>query len=253
MIKYNFYATLLDAYQNYLDAEATYNKYYAESDKYSCYDEYEEQCKKEFIDKLNRVPFDSEAADKGTAFNSLVDYVNSKIKPEDMEFECIQYNGCNLIVVKFNGREFTFNKMMVLDMANKYKEALPQYRCEKVLPTKYGDVLLYGYIDELMPMAIHDIKTTGNYSAFKYRNNWQHKVYPYCIEDVNEFHYDIIEWKSSEPKYHEEIYHFNPTVDIPALTEHCESLINFIELHKDLITDKKLFNEHEKENAIREC
>jgi hypothetical protein len=29
------------------------------------------------------------------------------------------------------------------------------------------------------------------------------------------------------------------------LTEHCESLISFIELHKDLITDKKLFNEHE--------
>lgn len=253
MIKYNFYATLLDAYQNYIDAEATYNKYYAESDKYSCYDEYEEQCKKEFIDKLNRVPFDSEAADKGTAFNYLIDYVNSKIKPEDMEFECIQYNGCNLIVVKFNGREFTFDKMMVLDMANKYKEALSQYRCEKVLPTKYGDVLLYGYIDELMPMAIHDIKTTGNYSAFKYRKNWQHKVYPYCIEDVNEFHYDIIEWKSSGPTYHVEIYHFNPTVDVPALTEHCESLINFIELHKDLITDKKLFNEHEKENTIREC
>jgi hypothetical protein len=243
MIKFNFYATLLDAFQNYLDAENTYNKYYADSDKYSCYDEYEEQCKQEFIDKINRVPFVSESADKGTAFNALVDYVNTLIKPSDMEFDTIQYNGNDLIVVKYNGFEFTFDKMLVLNVAGLYKEAISQFKCKKVLPTKYGDVLLYGYIDELMPLTIHDIKTTGNYSAFKYRNNWQHIVYPYCIGNVTEFHYDIIVWQSGGAKLRKEIYNFDPGRDIPKLTLHCEALIEFLDANRELITDKKIFNE----------
>jgi hypothetical protein len=243
MIKYNFYATLLDAFQTYLDSENTYNKYYSESDKYSCYDEFEEQCKQEFLNRLNRVPFVSESADKGTAFNAIVDYVNDNIKPNDMEFDVLQYNGCDLLLVRFNGQEFTFDKHLVLEVANKYKGAISQYKCKKTLPTKYGDVLLYGYIDELMPMAIHDIKTTGNYSAFKYRNNWQHIVYPYCIGNVTEFHYDIIVWQSGGAKLRKEIYNFDPERDIPKLTLHCEALIEFLDANRELITDKKIFNE----------
>ena len=37
------------------------------------------------------------------------------------------------------------------------------------LSTAYGNVLVYGVIDELMPASIHDIKTTGSYTVGKYR------------------------------------------------------------------------------------
>jgi hypothetical protein len=41
-----------------------------------------------------------------------------------------------------------------------------------------------------------------------------------------------------------EYYNYVPEVDIPRLTSHVESLIEFIEAHKDLITDLKIFNKH---------
>ena len=60
MKQYNFYTTLLDAFQRYLDAESIYEKYFNEKMSFA---EYEAQAKQELIDKINRVPFDSEAAD----------------------------------------------------------------------------------------------------------------------------------------------------------------------------------------------
>ena len=50
------------------------DKYYGFSENPPYSDvEFDEKMFKELIDKINRIPFESEAADKGTAFNELVD------------------------------------------------------------------------------------------------------------------------------------------------------------------------------------
>ena len=64
--KYMMYATLLDSFQNYLNSDTLWYQFYGSSDnpKYSI-EEYETKSFKELIDRINRVPFESEAADKG--------------------------------------------------------------------------------------------------------------------------------------------------------------------------------------------
>jgi len=68
-LKYRFYATLLDAFQSYLDSDSNFERW----GKDMTIDEWREKCERDLIDKINRVPFQSEAADKGTAFNEVVD------------------------------------------------------------------------------------------------------------------------------------------------------------------------------------
>lgn len=60
-ISYKLYPTLLDSYQNYIDSDKIYQKYYAFSDNPPCdEDEFREQQLQSLIDRINRVPFDSE-------------------------------------------------------------------------------------------------------------------------------------------------------------------------------------------------
>ena len=66
-VNYRFYATLLDSFQYYLGRVDDDNAF------------------QDFIDRLNRKPFYSEAAAKGTAFNDLVDLIISgKLRIEDL-------------------------------------------------------------------------------------------------------------------------------------------------------------------------
>ena len=250
-VSYNFYATLLDSFQNYLDSDILWEKFWGGSaDPKLSITEYAEQCKQDLLDRINRVPFDSEAADRGTAYNEIVDCLIEHRNTDKMKISKV-FNADNLVVAlkaEYKEREFVFPIEMCKDMADLFKKAIPQYYCEAVLPTKYGNVKLYGYIDELMPNSIHDIKTTSSYSAYKFRNHWQHKVYPYCLQqmgsDVCRFEYDIVVLGKDTSKYDffTEVYNFNPAEDIARLTAHCEGLIEFLQANKDSITDKKIFN-----------
>ena len=74
VVKFKFYATLLDAYQNYLDSDIIWSKYWGWSENPPhTPEEFKKIQFQSLIDKINRVPFDSEAADKGTAFNEVID------------------------------------------------------------------------------------------------------------------------------------------------------------------------------------
>jgi hypothetical protein len=252
-LNYLFYATLLDGYQNYLSSSEIYQKYWGFADEPEFSEEEFEQ--KQFlslIDRINRVPFDSEPADSGTAFNEIVDCIILKRKSTKMEVESIKQDSA-IVAFKaiLNEREFIFPAALCFEFANYYKGAVPQVRTEAVLPTKYGNVLLYGYIDELMPLAVCDLKTTKNYTVGDFKNHWQHIVYPYCLNQngnsVFDFEYNIAainRLKSGAVNYttHTEYYAFNPITDTQRLTAHVEGLIEFIEANKDLITDKKIFN-----------
>jgi hypothetical protein len=107
-------------------------------------------------------------------------------------------------------------------------------------------VALYGYIDQLLPDSIHDIKTTEKYKAGKFHNNWQHVVYPYCLREngnhVTGFEYDVAVLGGKSYSTHIEYYAFRPERDIPRLITHVESFIEFLEANRHLITDQKIFN-----------
>lgn len=62
---YRIYATLLDSYFNYLNSDVIYERYYGWSENPPCTEEeFRQKQFQELIDRINRKPFDSEAADK---------------------------------------------------------------------------------------------------------------------------------------------------------------------------------------------
>lgn len=245
-LSYRFYATLLDKYQSYLSSSDIYNEFwgYSEDPEFT-EDEFEEKQKQSLIDAINRVPFDSEAADRGTAFNEVIDCIILNCKSDRMEISSNKETG--LIKVFFREREYFFPIALCLEFSTYYKGAVPQVYCESPIETRFGNVLLYGYIDELMPFKVCDIKTSTKYSAGKFKRNWQHIVYPYCLNqqgnEVSDFEYNVAVIAARSYSTFTEHYAYVPERDNKRLVEHCEKLIEFIELNKDLITDRKIFNQ----------
>ncbi len=103
---YSAYATLLDGFQTYLDAEKSYYKYFTSENPSMTIDEWCDKLYVDLINKINRVPFTSEAADRGTAFNELVDALIKKPLAErtregDMESENITFR---VVILQVKGR-----------------------------------------------------------------------------------------------------------------------------------------------------
>lgn len=241
-VKYKFYSTLLDSFQGYLNSSEIYQKYWGFSENPAkTEEEFESEQYQGLIDRINRVPFDSEPADKGTAFNEVIDCIIDGVNSEKMLIEQSTYGGKSVIKATYKERTFNFDTELCKLFAQRLKGSLTQQYTEGVLHTKYGAVLVYGYIDQIMPFKVVDTKTTSKYSVFKFRNNWQHKVYPYCLKqngiDINEFEYLVTDFKN----IYSELYVFDKYKDIQALQLHCEQFIEFIEAHRHLITDEKIF------------
>jgi hypothetical protein len=257
---YKIYATLLDAFYNYLNSDVIYDRYWGFSENPPfTEEEFQQKQFKELIDRVNRVPFDSEDADRGTAFNEVVDCLVEHRKSDKMKVEYLtamveDYKdpsniGCAPRMKEvitglecfYNKRKFDFPLKLCQTFADYFKGALTQQRVEAVLHTGLGDVLVYGVIDELMPTSVHDIKTVKRYDAFKFKSHFQHLVYPYALiqngNDIHLFEYDITDFKDT----YTESYVFVPERDIPILTSYCEDFIRFLEENRYLITDKKIY------------
>lgn len=247
-VKYNFYATLLDSFQNYLDSETIYDKYWGFSENPPCTcEEFRQEQFHSLIGRINRVSFDNEAADKGTAFNEVIDCMVLHKKSDKVDiakvYDDVKVTGVNATIGE---RTFFFSLPLIREFAEYYQKALPQQYTEGMLTTKYGKVKLYGYIDYVSPFVIHDLKTTRQYAVGNYKKHWQHLVYPYCLMkegcNIRDFEYNIAEIGKSYYRTYTESYSFKPERDIPRLTLQCEDLINFLHENRDLITDKKIFN-----------
>lgn len=243
MINYKFYASILDKLESYLNSSRIYQQYYGFSEEPKITEEeFEQEQFQSLINSINRVPIaweDTEAIDRGTAFNEVVDCLIENRKSDKMDI--VSYKETGIISVNFNKRIFEFPIALCKEFANYFKGAITQQYCEGVLSTKYGNVMLYGYIDELMPFFMADIKTTSRYNAFKFKDNWQHIVYPYCLKCMD-IHIDTFEYRVTDFKsVWSEVYNFNPITDVPKLINHCEAFIEFLEQNKDLITDTKIF------------
>ncbi len=266
---YKIYATLLDAFWGFLNSDVIWEKYWGWSENPPhTPEEFHELQFQELIDRINRKPFDSEAADKGTAFNEVIDCMIENRKSDTIKVEKVykveREGACdetgkplyydetptNTVIglkATYNNRVFTFPISLCREFAGYFKGALTQQRVEAILPTAYGNVQVYGLIDELMPTTVHDIKTTGSYSVGKFKNHFQHLVYPYALiqngNDIRTFEYNIVEFNKGGyvVDTYTETYVFNPDRDIPILTNHCEEFIRFLEENRELITDKKIF------------
>ena len=101
-VSYKFYATLLDGYQDYLRSSEIHQEYWGFSENPSkTEDEFEMEQLQGLINRINRVPFDSEAADKGTAFNEVVDclVLNQKTAREDMSIVSDKEKGISFLLL----------------------------------------------------------------------------------------------------------------------------------------------------------
>lgn len=258
--KYCIYPSLLDAYRDYLASSDIYETYWGNSDTPPfTLEEFEEKQFSDLIAKINREPRERNLkADVGTVFNELVDCVVFHQKSRMLEVSYLPNREvATHISALYEGVRFNYPIELVRAFSGRYKEATPQQLLEGLIETRYGFVRLYGYADELMPFSIHDIKTTSKYEAWKFKSNAQHLVYPYCLEEmggaVDSFVYDVAHIKTDISKdetevtvqwlgeYQEE-YGYNRERTIEALTERLEDFIEWLEEHRELITDKKIFN-----------
>ena len=139
-LKYKFYATILDSFWGYLNSDVVWEKYWGWSENPPhTPEQFHELQFQELIDRINRKPFDSEAADKGTAFNELVDALIENRKPNKMNVERNAENTCYTVV--YNNRTFVFPISLCREFVDYFKGALTQIRVEAILPTAYGNGL----------------------------------------------------------------------------------------------------------------
>ena len=260
MARFNIYPSILDAFQGYLDSSEVYQKYYGMSeDAVMSEEEFSDKQYEELINKINRVPFESEAADKGTAFNEVIDCILLNKESDKMEISSVKESRKNPnfnpdfdnygrtsieVTVAFKAiykeREFIFPAPLCLEIAQYYNGAIPQFLVSSDLQTKYGTVNLYGYIDYLLPFTACDLKTTSKYEVGKYRKGWQRFVYLYCLNKsgnkINEFEFNATDFKATFT----ELYTYNEAEYEKALTDICERFIEFMFMNEELITDKKI-------------
>lgn len=220
---------------------------------------------KELIDQINRVRKEpSEAADKGTAFNEIVDCLVD-FRPcnrDDMSLVSIGATEGQPAIARaqINGFTFDYDLELCKDVAKDFKGALTQHYCEAEIQTARGSVTLYGYIDEWVGNRIYDIKTTKSYKWGKYEKGWQRHVYPWCViesgeaVEIESFTYYVVEWayqRKGEPltakNLIEETYTYDHEQSTGALRDMLESFIDWLESRREFIRDKKVFGGKNKE------
>lgn len=241
MNSYRFSPSLLDKFEGYLNSSRIYQEYWGFSENPEKSEaDFEQEQFQGLIDMINRVPFSSEAADKGTAFNEVVDCIIENRKSTTMEIK--SYPESDTIAAFYNDQFFNFPLAICVEFGKYLKGALTQQWTDGIIYTSTAKVKLIGCIDQLLPFKICDTKTLSKYSAFKFRHNWQHVVYPFCLHQngvmINDFEYVITDFKNTWT----ELYVYDWEKDVPRLKEHCERFIEFIELNRALITDTKIFS-----------
>lgn len=284
-LNYRIYPSLLDSFQGYLDCEANYEKFFGQSEEPSLtYSEYEQKTFKELIDRINRVPFDSDAADKGSCFNEIVDCIILRTKstrsdivisrrdtitravghgvvnpangvPVGGDVEIQEYNLPHLEAVMGN-KVFRFDIPFVKSAASYFKGALPQTYTEAVMDTRYGNVLLYGFVDYIREDVVYDAKTTSRYEFGKYRKGWQQHLYPWALiesgkcSSIRCFEYTAFNLKGGTERsplikgdMYTEAYMYDHKRSEGLLRGIVEQFIEFVENNRELITDRRIFGE----------
>ena len=252
--RYRIYPSILDKYQKFLDSDLAAEEFWNKDadDNYKLTpDEMSDKLERELIDCINRVDKEpSEAADKGTAFNEIVDCI---VEHRDTERNDILLHSTKEdIKAAYNDWEFSFDINLCKNVSRYFSGCIPQYTCSAILPTIYGDVELYGHVDYIGTNKVYDLKTTRQYQFGNYTKYWQRHTYPYCLvesgemEEVTEFEFTIVKWielknKPISGEMFKEVYTYSHENSKAKLRAICESFIEWLEMHRDVITDQKIF------------
>lgn len=271
MPKYRFYPTLLDRFQSYLDTQAEdyfyqdeegkWHKNYSETEDtlHFSQEEVDALLKQELLDAINRVPHEpSEAASKGTSLNEVVDcIIHHRNSDNDSVKICTtDLNGVKAIKATCDGFTFLFDIDFCKSIAEYFNGSLSQVFTSANIETKFGEVELYGYIDELRENKVFDLKTTSRYEFGKYAKYWQRHIYPYTLiesgmcTDINSFEFTAYALKGGTSRtplitgvQYPEVYQYNHEQSKVMLKDICERFIEFLEDNRSSITNKKIFNE----------
>lgn len=152
--------------------------------------------------------------------------------------------------------EFLFDIPFCKSIAEYFKGSLSQVFTSANIETKYGEVELYGYIDELRENKVFDLKTTSRYEFGKYAKYWQRHIYPYTLiesgmcTEINSFEFTAYVLKGGTNRtplitgvQYPEVYQYDHEQSKVLLKDICERFIEFLEENRSLITNKKIFNE----------
>lgn len=205
--KYHVYPTLLDSFAWYKRSES-------------------EDAKQEFLDRINRVQKPkTDAMLRGIKFEDTVNEWarRGKLPPGPVDVHGVEVQPA--LIGKFS---------------KGFEMALRQVFVETTLPTCYGAIRLYGYVDDILADAAYDTKTTKDYELGKYRNNFQHPTYLEALspEGIARFVYRITDFED----YFEEEYVYRKQ-DTERLIHESEHLIEFLEANRPAITDLKIFGQ----------
>jgi hypothetical protein len=176
----------------------------------NCYDRFEKGylTEQELIDRINRVPVpQTEAQQKGVSFEEAV------------------IKGLN---------EETFDPVILAQTRSLLPRPMlrTQFYCEYQL----DNVLLYGYVDVLGKMFAADIKTTSNYKPGNYEQNHQNfYLRALKAKGVRSLRYIITDFKEV---YQEEYDH---SVDLTKQELQIKSFCEFLESHREAVTDRRIF------------
>ena len=249
-VTYQIYPTLLDQWQRLCDCEMLAEQFWNidEDGNYRLTpEELAADAEAELIATINRTKvFDTTLADRGTCFNDIIDEMVEGRYCGDAEAEHRS----------LNGHDFTYSVELAKSVAEKLTDAVCQWKCEGVLSTRYGGVRLYGYIDYWRYNSVIDLKTTEKYDFGKYESHWQRYVYPWCLVQAGHEidRMDFLVVKMTQPRkkcaaitgeIFTESYTHSQAMAEAKLREVCEGFIGWIEINRDKITNKKIFNEEE--------
>ena len=270
---YLIYPSLLDKFQQLIDyeleCEETWNVVSDKAHKQGKHldkevgdyilspDEMYTKIEAELIDMINRVDgVPSEAADKGTCFNEVIDCLIEKRRSsrDDIDLRSQKIDDhTTAIIAQLNGFTFSFDARFCQEVARNFSGALTQYPCRAGISTRYGDVELYGYIDEYLPSRIVDIKTTSYYNFGKFERRWQRHTYPYCVIEsgasttIDEFEFFVVQWSKGTPLItgttHREVYSYNHQNSTERLRAHIEHFLWWLNTRRHLITCPRIFNQ----------
>ncbi|MBR6903406.1 MAG: hypothetical protein IKN32_00955 [Bacteroidales bacterium] len=265
---FRIYPSLLDKFQELIDyeiaAEESWNlvseaaaaegKYPGKEagDYILTPDEMSDKLNQELLDAVNRVPHEPwEAADKGTAFNEVIDMIIAARPCLIDDMAVVQDDNGNY-VVSYHCFEWVFDGTFCREFAGGLCDSASQVFTNATIETDYGTVELYGYIDEWQHDKVIDIKTTGSYDFLKFERRWQRHVYPYCLTEngstVTGFEYRVVKWKGgtkAQPALSGEVipeyYTYDHEQSKAELRTMLERFIEWLQANADKITDRKVF------------
>ena len=257
---WRIYPSLLNTFSDYENYEVLYDKFYGtKDDPPVSLEEFRDKQEKKLLDTINRVEGEPiEAADRGTCLNEIIDCILEHRKPaKPISLQTIRDPDGHpqSILAKLHGFAFNFDAALCMDLAAYFRGSTCQHLCEAVITTSRGPALLYGYSDYIRRDVVYDLKTTGRYDYGKYDDGFQKDLYPWCLiesgelETVSGFEYTAVKLTGGTPtepllkgEIFKEWHDYSHSLATDRLRDACESLIWWVDTHRDLITNERIFN-----------